>query len=430
MKILSWLLPILFLALFVKSNANDLRAGAAKNDVTPPLEMKFALGGYGARMSKPAQSIHDRIWAKAVVVADGTKKFAIITSDVLAVPPNVKPQVVHKLTDIGFGMENVMILPSHSHTSLDMTALNDKNTLNIPQIGIFQPELLRFYVAKLVQVIRDANGDLTPVKFGVTSATLDGMNRNRRGDGAVDKELTVARLDRENGKPLAVLVNWTAHPTLMDEHDMFVSGGWPGVMQRELEAWIGNGVIALYFNGAEGDQAPVRPEGASHNEQAEFYGRKVAIAANDLYRKIVMKENVPLSFNYQKINLPQRIAHPDFAKTGGAEYGLDEQSMQVILKAMVPEASASNAVRIGDLLIVGAPGELACQLGLDVKNKLKKTGISHPVIGGLANEWISYILSAEQYKRGGYESSVSFYGSQLGETIVNGMLRAAEALVK
>ncbi|NOY60736.1 MAG: hypothetical protein GXO75_17655, partial [Calditrichaeota bacterium] len=235
---------------------------------------------------------------------------------------------------------------------------------------------------------------------------------------------------RENGKALAVLVNWTAHPTLMDENDMFVSGGWPGVMQRELEAWIDNGVISLYFNGAEGDQAPVRPEGGSHNEQAEFYGRKVAIAANDLYRKIVTKENVPLSFNYQKINLPQRVAHPDFAKTGGAEYGLDEQSMQVVLKAIAPKTSASNAVRIGDLLIVGAPGELASQLGLDVKNRLKKEGVAHPVIGGLANEWISYILSAEQYKKGGYESSVSFYGPKLGETIVKGMLEAAEPLVK
>ena len=430
MKILMQLLLIFLLSFVVESNAKELRAGAAKTDITPPLKMKFALGGYGARMSKPAESIHDRIWAKAVVVADGTKKFAIVTSDVLAVPPNVKPQVVQKLADLGFGVENVMILPSHSHTSLDMTALNDKNTLNIPQIGIFQPELLRFYVAKLVQVIREANASLAPVKFGVSSITLDGMNRNRRGDDAVDKELTVARLDRESGKPLAVLVNWTAHPTLMDEHDMFVSGGWPGVMQRELEAWIGNGIIALYFNGAEGDQAPVRPQGASHNEQAEFYGRKVAIAAKDLYLKIVTKENVPLSFNYQKINLPQRVAHPDFAKTGGAEYGLDEQSMQVVLQVIAPETSASNAVRIGDLLIVGAPGELASRLGLDVKNRLKKEGVAHPVIGGLANEWISYILSAEQYKKGGYESSVSFYGPQLGETIVTGMIDAVEPLVR
>ena len=40
-----------------------LKANVAKLKLTPPLEMKYALGGYGARMSKPAEvtdSIIDR----------------------------------------------------------------------------------------------------------------------------------------------------------------------------------------------------------------------------------------------------------------------------------------------------------------------------------------------------------------------------------
>ena len=30
--------------------------------------MKAALGGYGARMSKPAVGVHDAVWAKALVL--------------------------------------------------------------------------------------------------------------------------------------------------------------------------------------------------------------------------------------------------------------------------------------------------------------------------------------------------------------------------
>ncbi len=87
-------------------------------------------------------------------------------------------------------------------------------------------------------------------------------------------------------------------------------------------------------------------------------------------------------------------------------------------------------VRIGDLVIVGAPGELAAGLGLHVKNELIKDGIKYPTIGGLANEWISYILSAEQYNNGaGYESSVSFYGESLGNVIVKEMISASVKLV-
>ena len=48
------------------NNAKDkITANVARVDLTPPLEMKFALGGYGDRMNKPAIGVHDKIWAKA-----------------------------------------------------------------------------------------------------------------------------------------------------------------------------------------------------------------------------------------------------------------------------------------------------------------------------------------------------------------------------
>ena len=133
-------------------------------------------------------------------------------------------------------------------------------------------------------------------------------------------------------------------------------------------------------------------------------------------------------FNYHVIELPDREAHPMFKATGGAEYGIDEKAMEIILKVMCPEKTGINALRVGDLLIVSAPGELTCELGLFVKSELANLGVKYPVIGGLGNEWISYILSADQYKKGGYEASVSFYGPDLGLTIVNGMIQTAEPL--
>jgi len=66
---------------------------------------------------------------------------------------------------------------------------------------------------------------------------------------------------------------------------------------------------------------------------------------------------------------------------------------------------------------------MAAGLGRMIKSKAKQiTGAKHPVIGGLANEWIIYILTAEAYRQGQYESSVSFYGETLGPTIVRGSL--------
>lgn len=412
----------------LKKTAPVLTASVASVELSPPKEIKYALGGYGARMSKPAEGIHDPIFAKALVLNDGHKKFALVTLDVLALPPNVKLAVVKRIDELGWTFDNIMFLPSHSHTSLDMTALNDRNKLNIPQIGIFQPQLLEFVVQKLVEVILSADHNLQPVKIGTGSMELAGLNRNRRGDEAVDRMLTVLRIDRLDGSPLATLVNWTAHPTIMDETDMLLSAGWPGFMQREVEQQFDGKLICMYANGAQGDQSVVATGKGNHYERAAQYGRSIAEKVVALYQTISPVENPEFDYNNTITWLPEREAHPLFKQTGGSEYGITDEAMQVILTMLCPEKTAMQALKIGNAMIVGAPGELTAELGLQLKAFLKQNGIHYPIIGGLANEWISYILSAGQYNEGGYEASVSFYGRKLGSTVVNGMKMVATPL--
>jgi hypothetical protein len=318
-----------------------------------------------------------------------------------------------------------MLLPSHSHTSIEMNAINPANTFKIPQIGIHNERVYAFVIDRLAQVIRDAEKQLVPVTVGTSSITIDGWNRNRRGGEVIDRELTLTRVDTKAGKPLAVLVNFTAHPTIMSAEDMLFSGDWPGHLQRTLESLIGEGVTAMYYNGAEGDQAPVgRPDaGVSRWERAERYGRDLGIVAFNEWEKTPTKADVPLAFHSTTIALPERTWHPDFAKTGGAEYGLDEALLKEMLPKMFPSSVDSIQLRVGDLMILGVPGEMAATLGMKIKSEAKRrTGASHPVIGGLADEWISYMLPAEEYRKGGYESSVSFYGETLGDTVANGII--------
>ena len=52
------------------------------------------------------------------------------------------------------------------------------------------------------------------------------------------------------------------------------------------------------------------------------------------------------------------------------------------------------------------------------------------IIGGLADEWISYILPIEQYNLGKYEASMSFYGPTLADVIVKGAIAGVENLQK
>jgi hypothetical protein len=88
---------LVFLSDATAADSSVLQAGVARVDITPPMQMKAALGGYGARESKPAIGIHDSVWAKALLLTQGDKKFVLVTADVLAFPHQFKAAVVERL---------------------------------------------------------------------------------------------------------------------------------------------------------------------------------------------------------------------------------------------------------------------------------------------------------------------------------------------
>ena len=72
---------------------------------------------------------------------------------------------------------------------------------------------------------------------------------------------------------------------------------------------------------------------------------------------------------------------------------------------------------------------MAAELGLSIKQQTATiTAAPYVTIGGLANEWVSYILPRAEYEQGGYEASVSFYGASLGKTIVAGAIAGVKQL--
>jgi neutral ceramidase len=406
-------------------------AGVSKINLTPPIEMKAALGGYGERESKPAIGVHDAVWAKVLLLARGEQKFVVVTADVLGFPPRFKAAVIERLSSEGWDANRIMLLPSHSHTSFDLMALHPGNVFQNRRVGLFHKDLFEYTANQLAQAVRAAGKNVVPIVAGSTTISVPDRNRNRRrGLTTRDTSLTVTRIDTTSGTPLAVLVNWTAHPTFMDENDMLFSGDWPGHLQRTVEALIGKEVVTMYYNGAEGDQSPVPPvECPSHWERAERYGREMGILSWRAWQEIKPHGIKEFTYHTETIELPKRQWHPDFMKTGGAEYGLDEAKMQGFVEQLNPTQTHSTCLRVGDLEILGVPGEMASELGMDIKSRVQQfSGAKCVTIGGLADEWISYIISAEEYRKGGYEASMSFYGETLGSTMVEGVLRCAKAM--
>jgi len=413
------------------SFAAPLEAGIATGNITPDTsELHVPLGGYGERMNAAAEGVHDNTMVKALILKDGDLKFAFVTVDILGIVRPLRDEVLKRIKDTGITSDNLMISASHTHASVEMNALHSGNIFGIPNIGIYDEKLLAFTTDRIAEAIIAANEKFVPIQVGTDAREVPGLNRNRRGDSTTDDEVTVTRIDTADGNTLAVLVNFTAHPTFMNEKIMHVSAGWPGYLQREVEAFVGGGAMCMYSNGAQGDIGPAGGHGPSPYARAESHGRSLAIQVLDMVDEIETESDVEFEFAMHTLDLPPRTVPPALLESAGPEYGIDESNAQVLIEALVPKSSYLGVLKLGDLLAVSIPGELFSKLGLEVKASLESAGAEHPIIVGLGNEWVSYMMPPEEFDQGGYEPGVSFYGETLGPEVVRQAIVAGKEVLR
>jgi neutral ceramidase len=403
-----------------QAGAAPLKAGVARASINP-MEDKIPtpLGGYGAREGKPAQGTLDTIYGKAVLFELDGQKSALITVDMCSVPLCVAEETLKKAGIEGLTLNRLLIAASHTHTGLEGFSLDRRNVANNPHIGIFSEPVLDFVTDRLARALKEANGALQPVKAASGAVNLPNMNRNRRGSKFVDPQITVLRLDKTDGSPYAVLVNYTAHGTFVSEHDMLVSAEWAGSMQRTVEDLFGGGVTCLYANGAEGDISPQGRSGGSDYEQAWNYGRQVGIAAWRLAKDLHPENIRQFAVESEWVTLPPRQGAPDFVKIAGAEYHVTQEQLGQLIKVLLPEQAPLYALRVNGFQMMTFPGEPICELGLAIKDALHKAGIAHPCVAALTTDGIGYILTKEEYQKSGYEVTASFYGQGLGQLLLD-----------
>ena len=91
-----------------------LLAGAALVDITPA--GGGLMDGYGGR-STPSQGVHDPLFARALVLADGDgARCAIVSCDLLGVHPWVAAQVRRRAGEAaGIAPEGVLVAATHNH---------------------------------------------------------------------------------------------------------------------------------------------------------------------------------------------------------------------------------------------------------------------------------------------------------------------------
>jgi len=414
----------------VSATVSALEIGASCVDITPPWqEMKVQLGGYGDREGKPAEGLHDPIAATAIVLRDGDKKVALVASDILFVPSSLKEEVLNRIAGTGLDAGSLFMSAAHNHSGNEGFAMSRRNVFNNKYIGVFTEELLLFTADRIAACVNRACNNFTPGRVSVARRKLPGLNRNRRGDPVVDDELIVAKFETMDGKAIAVLVNWTAHPTILGASNMLISGEWPGYMQRYVTARTEGNPVVLYTNGAEGDQSVAGAHGATPFERVENYGERIGKEVVDLLDE-TQPTGSDFDFILEEVNLPPRQVSFAFRQSAGDEYKLTPEEIEAAAKGLFPARAPFGVVRIGDLLLMYIPGEPIAELGLAMKAAARGSGFAYPAVVALSNDLIGYILTAEEYRQGGYETAVSFYGETLGQFVVQEITKLIGAVAE
>lgn len=396
------------------------KVGAARLEITPDVKAdKIPLGGYAARRAAPSTGVHDPVYARAMVLADGNTKIALVSLDLCFLPANIRSEVAQRLAKFGLGIDaaHLFLSATHTHTAPDPLAMHSGNSFtNVKLKGWtnFDRKLLDYTVGRIAETIKVADGALSPAHFAIQTGDAVGTNRNRRGDTAVDPALTVLKVTGDGGKPICALVNFAAHPTLYDDKMMEISADWPGVMAGELEKSVG---VCLFLNGAEGDASPNGVDDVQGAEKIDRYGQKVATLAKDELEKAKQLDTPIIDIWSSIVKLPSRKPNGQFYLAAAA-MGASFAQAQELVNALMPTTSQVTFVQIGDLLLMGFPCEPSATLGLEAKHLAKDAGYKVPVVVALTNDWLAYALTPEQYRAGKYEAMMSFYGDGLGSTLI------------
>ena len=255
-----------------------LQAGVAKADITPS---SFGpMYGYANRKCGPANGTHDPLFAKALVLAAGESKMAIVTLDLGSiVSENLKQKVAAEL-----GIPVLLLAASHTHSGPSFLPSETRAPGVTPTAFDASPYQLEME-KKVFGAIREAASSLFPARLGTGRGSLQlGYNRlllredgraralfdnmERVPYGPVDPEFTLLRVEDMNGATRALLVHYACHAVVLGPTSCKWSADYPGAMQARVEAAI-PGAQCMFVQGGAGDINPLF-EGRSGKEDEDF----------------------------------------------------------------------------------------------------------------------------------------------------------------
>lgn len=432
-----------------------MRAGCYRVTITPPIGTYLA--GYDARTG-PAQGVHDELDARCLVLEDPSGALVMLVADVLQLPAEFVETVRAKIMrSTGIPHEHILVCATHTHSGPDLE-------------GDYSPGgpdrcLVEMCQRALVGCAEAAWASRADADVEVGFGEVDGIGVNRRHpDGRpVDPMVGVISVRAHEGEWACVLVNYTCHPVVLGSDNLCISADYPGYARRATEAVEGPRTMVIFTNGAEGDvntghSADLSGIGAPIPgrtfARARRLGHRLAGEVIKVLAGPMTALDGPIAAATCEVLLPFREVEPPAAAeatlasadrevdrlvtSGAASAGITAARIRRfhagvhlrvarrLAAATAPGVTAKlQALRAGDLALVGIPGELFVELGLAIK---AQSPFPLTLVLGLANGSVGYLPTREACELGGYESVATQFAFGTGEAVRDACLEMLQSL--
>ncbi len=428
------LIPLLCL-LIVSPLQAEFKAGAAVIDITPP---KLPVLVNGGMLSRYVDKLKTRIHARAIVVTDGKNPAALVVVDSCMMSRDLLDEAkVMAAQKSGIPKDKMLISATHAHSApASMGCLGTDP----------DPAYVPFLKDKLVEAILTAQAAMQPARIGFAKADAAeftalrqwirrpdrlaedpfgnlsvraNMHAGRNWDdvtgesGPEDPDLSLISIQTRDGKPLAVMGNFSMHYF----GDKDISADYFGLFSEGLKQRIDpeGKMVGIMSHGCSGDIYRVDykvPEKDRPKPTIETYTQGLLDIAMKAYAGIQYRDNVDVAMAEQRMTLKYRT--PDkqrlewaqrivaemgdrLAKTPTEVYARE----QIILHERQQTEIVVQALRIGDIGIATSPNETYAITGLKIK---AASPLPHNIVIELANGGDGYIPPPEMHAWGGYNT--------------------------
>jgi neutral ceramidase len=382
-----------------------LRAAVAKVDITPAPGTH--LWGYSNRQS-PAIGTLDSLYARVLVVEAGGQSLALVDVD-LGRP---------------FGPASLHWLRSATQKDVSLLILTATHTHSGPVIQDDYPGAKPAWetaaLVKIAKTVVEARKNLTDVQIGVGyGVAFIGHNRLRvNADGSVswfernltelptapvDGTVSVLRIDKTNGQPLAIVVNYACHPVIFGSDNLQYSADFPGAMARTVEQAFGDKPLTFFLQGAPGDinpyfaVTPLEQDAIAMRDQAGLtLGREAARIAEEIHTRPDPNGNLQCAEDLVSVGLrwdPQKWREAMiavFGATGSDPFAPKLSNIQLAVTTVLIN---------GRIAILCMPGEPFVEYQIAWR---QRSPVRDALFVGYANGYNGYFPTIHSATLGGY----------------------------